>query len=221
MGEARGWGKIPLMTHKSASEPVALVVTEHPSYLDAARRAGYETVRARLEQASGRAVRPTHYADVRRLDASQAVVLSGASAPYSAYEEGSFDRLAEAVRAYRGPVLGICAGMQLLAQFAGGRVTPMSAAGNAPEHGFLPLEVLDDSDLLRGLPESAIVFHDHHEEVTAVPDGFRVLARTNVCAVQALADPDRGWWGTQFHPERSDAAHPDGERVLANFFALV
>jgi GMP synthase (glutamine-hydrolysing) len=209
------------MTHGSGFAPIAFVVTEHASYLDAERRAGYEAVRARLEQVSGVRVRTTHYADVRRFEAPRAVVLSGASAPYAAYENGSFDGLRGAVRAYGGPVLGICAGMQLLAHFAGGDVEPMKAAGNEPEHGFLPLEVLDDSDLLQGLPRRTIVFHDHHEEVTAVPDGFRVLARTAACAVQAIADSDRGWWGTQFHPERADATHPDGDRVLANFFALL
>ena len=219
MHDGRG-SKIPPMT-RSPGEPIVLVVTEHASYLSADRRAGYERVRARLERASGLAVRATHYADVRRVEASRAVVLSGASAPYATYEPGSFHRLGDAIRGYGGPVLGICAGMQLLAQFAGGRVTPMSAAGNEEEHGFLPLEVLDDTDLLRGLPPRATVFQDHHEEVTRVPDGFRVLARTDVCAVQALADPVRGWWGTQFHPERADGTHPDGERVLANFFALV
>jgi len=60
----------------------------------------------------------------------------------------------------------------------------------------------------------------HEDEVTLVPDGFRVLARTPGCEVQALAAPERRWWGTQFHAECFDAEHPDGERVLRNFFRL-
>lgn len=42
-----------------------------------------------------------------------------------------------------------------------------------------------------------------------------------ICAIQAIAAPERGWWGTQFHPERFDAKRPDGRRVIANFFDLV
>ena len=210
------------MTWTRDRSAVSLVVTEHPAYLDPERTAGYEALRARLEEAGGRTVRSTHFTDVEALSAASAVVLSGAAAPsWAEYDGVGLERLAEAVRSYSGPVLGICAGMQLLAAFAGGSVAPMSARGGDPEVGYLPLEVLDGSDLLRGLPPAPTVFQDHREEVTEVPPGFRVVARTPGCEVQAIADAERGWWGTQFHPERTDDEHPDGRRVLANFFELV
>ena len=199
---------------------VTLVVTEHASYLDAVRRDGYARVHERLAQASGGEVRTVHYADVREFADARAVVISGSSAPWAAHAPNAFDPLRDAVDAYDGPVLGICAGMQLLTTFAGGTVAPMAARGREAERGFLPLEVLDGRDLLRGLPPRATVFQDHVEEITALPDGFRVLARTPACEVQAIAAPARRWWGTQFHPERWDAERPDGQRVLRNFFAL-
>ena len=114
------------------------------------------------------------------------------------------------------PVLGICAGMQLQALFVGGSIGPSPK----PEHGFFPIEIHYGRDLLRELPPDVVVFQDHDDEITVTPEGFRVLASSTECPVQAIADPERRWWGTQFHPEESSTEHPAGERVLHTFFAL-
>jgi GMP synthase (glutamine-hydrolysing) len=144
-------------------------------------------------------------------------VLSGSSAPWSAHEPAELARLGEAVRAAGRPVLGICAGLQLQALFAGGGIAP--SAGE--QRGFQAVAIRDRSDLLRGLPEEIVVFQDHTDEVTVLPESFRVLASSAACAVQAIADPARRWWGTQFHPEEFSSEHPAGERVLRTFFELV
>jgi GMP synthase (glutamine-hydrolysing) len=177
----------------------------------------YEEIRARLEQVTGEEVRTVHYLEADDLSAEKAVVLSGSFAPWAQHERGALDRLGEAVLAYQGAVLGICAGMQLMARFAGGAYAP---AENPPQTGFGAIEVIDDTDLLRGLPARPSVYKHHTEEVVDLPAGFRVLARSSECAVEAISDPARRWWGTQFHPERFDADHPAGERVLRNFFEL-
>jgi GMP synthase (glutamine-hydrolysing) len=198
---------------------VQLVVTEHPSFLDARRAERYEKMRAVLEDIAGVAVSTSHYLDVDELGPGP-VVLSGSSAPWSAHDPARLDRLGDVVRAADVPVLGICAGLQLFARFAGGRVEPMEARGQPPERGYLPLDVLDDGDLFSGLPSRATLFQSHTDEVFDLPADFRVLARTDACEIQAIAAPERRWWGTQFHPERFDAEHPDGRRVIANFFRL-
>jgi GMP synthase (glutamine-hydrolysing) len=198
---------------------VTFVITEHPSHLGEERRRRYEKIEARLEEIAGRPVSSVHYLDVERLGPGP-IVLSGSGAPWAAHDPVALDRLGSVVRAADACVLGICAGVQLLARFAGGRVEPMAASGRPPEVGYLPLEVLDDSDLLAGLPGRATVFQDHEDEITELPADFRLLARTAGCETQAIAAPGRRWWGTQFHPERFDAEHPDGGRVLANFFEL-
>jgi GMP synthase (glutamine-hydrolysing) len=190
---------------------VALVFTERRADLTESRARNFERLRAQLVEA-GATVEESWYEDVDRLDRADAIVLSGSSAPWAAHEPAQLERLGEAVRAAGRPVLGICAGFQLLARFAGG-ATGVAAT---PEHGLLPIEVHDRSDLLRELPAEVVVFHDHTNEVTVLPDGFRVLASSPSCAVQAFADPARRWWGTQFHPEES----PDGERILRTFLEL-
>jgi GMP synthase (glutamine-hydrolysing) len=198
---------------------VELIVTEHPSFLDEKRVRRYEEIRTVLEEIAGMSVSSTHYLDVSRLGRGP-VVLSGSGAPWSVHDPARLDGLGEVIRAADAPVLGICAGLQLLTRFAGGRVEPMAARGQPPERGYLPLEVLDDGDLLAGLPARATLFQDHTDEVFDPPPDFRILARTEASEIQAFASPERRWWGTQFHPEQFDATHPHGRRVLFNFFGL-
>lgn len=198
---------------------VELVLTERRSELTEERARNFARLTERLGGASGHPVAASHYDDIDpgRLSRAHAVVLSGSSAPWSVRDPAELERLGEAVVAAARPVLGICAGMQLQAVFAGGRIGPASR----PERGFRPIDVVDGSDLLRGLPARPVVFQDHSDEITLLPDGFRVLARSADCAVQAIADPGRRWWGTQFHPEEWSREHPAGERVLRTFFELV
>ncbi len=196
---------------------VSFVVTEHPSALTDERRQHFERIERLLAKAAGADVRSVAYLDVGDLGTADAVVLSGSFAPWAAHDPRALERLGDAVRAYAGPVLGICAGMQLQARFAGGAYGP---AKTVLETGFRDVEVLDDGDLLRAVPKVARMYKHHSEEIVSLPDGFRVLARSDECAVEAIADLERRWWGTQFHPEEFSPAHPAGELVLRNFFGL-
>jgi len=193
------------------------VVTEHPSFLDSERVAHYERIRARLEAVAGAAVESRHYLELGKPNGAEALVLSGSFAPWAAHDPDALARLGEVVRGYDGPVLGICAGMQLQATFAGGTV---AKARGGSEEGYRTIDVLEGDGLLEGLSRRATVYQHHTDEIAVLPDGFEVLATSPECPVQAIVDRGRSWWGTQFHPEEFDAEHPAGERVLRNFFAL-
>ncbi|MEX2613045.1 MAG: gamma-glutamyl-gamma-aminobutyrate hydrolase family protein [Gaiellaceae bacterium] len=197
---------------------VELVYTERRSELTDARAENYERLRTRVAAASGEDIAVSHYEEIdpRRLADASSIVLSGSSAPWSVRDPAELDRLGEAVLASGRPVLGICAGMQLLTRFRGGEIGPYGSS----EHGFLPIQIHDCVDLLRGLPAEVVVFQDHDHEITELPEGFRVLATSAECAIQAIADPERRLWGTQFHPEEFRPEHPAGELVLLNFLAL-
>ena len=106
--------------------------------------------------------------------------------------------------------------MQLQTMFAGGTIGPRER----PAVGYAPVEVLDEADLLGGLGPTAVTYEHHSCNVVALPEGFLVLARSEDCAVEAVRARERPWWGTQFHPEQFGDQHPDGARVLRNFFAL-
>jgi GMP synthase-like glutamine amidotransferase len=156
------------------------------------------------------------YLEARDLSHAHAVVLSGSSAPWAAHDPAALDRLGEVVGACGRPVLGICAGMQLLGRFAGGRIEHAAE----PEIGELEIEVVERDGLFRDLSERPRVFHYHFDELVDLPDGFRILASTERCRLQAIASEERGWWGTQFHPESYRSANPEGASILRTFFEL-
>ena len=109
------------------------------------------------------------------------------------------------------PVLGICYGLQLVAQHLGGRV----AAAAVREFGKAVLQRVRPSALLAGLEAEETVWMSHADGVETLPAGFEVLATTADCPHAAVQDTARHLYGLQFHPE---VAHtPHGERLLANF----
>jgi GMP synthase (glutamine-hydrolysing) len=138
-----------------------------------------------------------------------AVILSGG--PRSVYEKDAPELSAEILQ--RGvPVLGICYGLQWLASALGGTVEPAHGGG---EYGRTEITVRDDTGLLRGIPDGNVVWMSHGDKVTRLPEGFRVVAQSAPCPVAAAADPKRGFYGLQFHPEVSHTQHGTG--ILRNF----
>lgn len=195
---------------------IDFVITEHPPAITRGREQDYERIRGRLERISRMQVRSWRYTDPGKFYGASAVVLSGSFAPWAAHDPTALSGLGEDLRGFEGPVLGICAGMQLLTMFAGGAIGPRARA----EVGFGPVAIVETDGLLAGLAPTVTVYKHHADDVVTVPDEFMVLARSEHCAVEAFSACGRRWWGTQFHPERFDAKHPDGATVLRNFFAL-
>jgi GMP synthase (glutamine-hydrolysing) len=110
------------------------------------------------------------------------------------------------------PVLGICYGLQCLAQFLGGKVEP----GQKREYGKGTLRVKDSfCALFANLPESLQVWNSHGDKLTKVPQGFKSVAVTENSDFAAIANHKRKMFGLQFHPE---VAHtPQGREIIANF----
>src|SRR5262249_34066412 len=110
------------------------------------------------------------------------------------------------------PVLGICYGVQLLAQFLGGKVEP----GLKREYGKGTLTVRDASCVLfRKMPDVLIVWNSHGDRLTELPTGFVSVATTENSAYAAIEHHQKRFFGLQFHPE---VAHtPHGKEILANF----
>jgi GMP synthase (glutamine-hydrolysing) len=110
------------------------------------------------------------------------------------------------------PILGICYGLQLLAEFLGGRVEP----GQKREYGKGMLRVKDSfCPLFANLPERLQVWNSHGDKLTKIPKGFKSVAVTENSAYAAIENRARRMFGLQFHPE---VAHtPHGREILANF----
>ena len=109
------------------------------------------------------------------------------------------------------PVLGICYGMQLMAHHLRGQVE-FSARR---EYGPGILHAAERSPLFDGLAEQIDVWSSHGDKLTALPPGFRAIARTENSDLAAIEDRDRKLYGLEFHPE---VAHtPRGKQILQNF----
>lgn len=110
------------------------------------------------------------------------------------------------------PVLGICYGLQLLAQFLGGKVE----AGGKREYGKGLLTVRDNtSALFKDLPPSLQVWNSHGDKLTRLPTGFQTIAVTENSDYAAIEHRRKKVFGLQFHPE---VVHtPRGKEIIANF----
>ncbi|WP_295762939.1 glutamine-hydrolyzing GMP synthase [uncultured Oscillibacter sp.] len=112
------------------------------------------------------------------------------------------------------PILGICYGCQLLAHHLGGRVTA-AQGGSAREYGKTETTFDTECRLFRGLPAQSVTWMSHGDYMEAVPEGFRLCARSAACPNVAIADEARGFYGVQFHPE---VGHTErGLDMLRNF----
>jgi GMP synthase (glutamine-hydrolysing) len=109
------------------------------------------------------------------------------------------------------PVLGICYGMQIMAQLLGGEVRKTGRS----EYGKAHLKITAPSLLLSELPEKQQVWMSHRDAVVKSPEGFVKIAQTEASPVAAFENRERKLFGVQFHPE---VVHtPFGLEILKNF----
>ncbi len=109
------------------------------------------------------------------------------------------------------PVLGVCYGMQLIAELMGGKLV----RSEHREYGRSMFEPVGDNPLLRGMPPRSQVWMSHGDSITKLPEDFRVIGRTDTLAIAAIADEAAGRYGLQFHPEVHHTE--EGRRIIDNF----
>ena len=136
-----------------------------------------------------------------------AIILSGG--PKSVHVDGA-PSLDPAIYELGIPILGICYGVQLIAQQLGGTV----GRGMRGEYGRAKITVTG-GELLAGTPAEQDVWMSHFDAVTVVPEGFVATASSPDAPVAAMESESRKIWGVQWHPE---VAHtPHGMAVLRRF----
>ena len=146
-------------------------------------------------------------ADFIREFAPKGIILSGSH--MSAYEESN-DQASQAVFEAGVPVLGICYGMQTMAQQLGGKVE----SGAKREFGYA--EGIEDFRTESG--EGMLkVWMSHGDKVTELPPGFKVMCSTPSCPIAGMCDEERGFYAVQFHPE---VTHTVQGRQILNRFVL-
>jgi GMP synthase (glutamine-hydrolysing) len=136
------------------------------------------------------------------------IILSGG--PASVYDKGA-PQIDPEIFSLGIPVLGICYGLMLMAHHLGGQVVFTGRR----EYGPGMLRIRNESELFEGLGNQLDVWNSHGDEVTALPEGFRVVGTTEGCDFAAVEDRQHKLYGLQFHPE---VAHtPRGREILQNF----
>ncbi len=109
------------------------------------------------------------------------------------------------------PILGICYGMQAIAEMLGGRVKHTKGR----EYGKTELFIDNNRDLFSGLPGNLTCWASHGDYVTKLPPGFHVIAHTSNAPIAAMVNKKMKIFGVQFHPE---VTHTDkGNQILGNF----
>ena len=177
---------------------------------------------SQVTQLIARRVREAHvYCEVHPCDVSnewlknyaadgmlKGIILSGSHA--SAYEE-STDKAPSLVFELGIPVLGICYGMQTMAQQLGGKVeaAPVVDGIAKREFGYAEVRARGHTALLKDIADFTTpeghgmlkVWMSHGDKVTELPSGFKLMASTNSCPIAGMADEVRHFYAVQFHPE--------------------
>ncbi|MDP8926174.1 MAG: glutamine-hydrolyzing GMP synthase [Actinomycetota bacterium] len=109
------------------------------------------------------------------------------------------------------PSLGICYGMQLMALSLGGKV----GATQIREYGRSDLRIKEHGLLFAGTPGEQVAWTSHGDAVFAPPEGFTVTAETPSVPIIAFEEPEKGFFGVQFHPEVRHTEY--GMEMLKNF----
>jgi len=147
---------------------------------------------------------------------AKGIILSGSH--LSAYDEQT-GKAPQAVFQQGVPVLGICYGMQTMAQQLGGRVE----AGRVREFGYAEVRARGHTKLLEGIEDFRTpeghgmlrVWMSHGDKVTELPPGFKLMASTEACPIAGMADESRRFYGVQFHPEVTHTRQ--GTKLLHRF----
>lgn len=183
---------------------------------------------SQVTQLIARRIREAHvYCEVHSCDVSDefikefkpsGIVLSGSH--MSAYEE-STDEAPKSVFEIGVPVLGICYGMQTMAEQLGGKVE----SGAQREFGYAEVREHGHTKLLENISDFTDeegrsflkVWMSHGDKVTEMPPGFKLMCSTATCPIAGMADEERGFYGVQFHPE---VTHTEKGREILNTFVL-
>lgn len=152
------------------------------------------------------------------------VILSGrVNSPWGGINEWPlFQGEYDLIKKCEVPLLGICAGAQLIGMAYGAKMDYicLDEKEKVNEMGYMEVRLLHNDKIFQGLNSSLIVYHCHYCELKEMPNGFLHLAETNLTFIQGIKHQSREVYGFQFHPERYNEEFQDGKVILQNFFSI-
>lgn len=136
------------------------------------------------------------------------IVFSGG--PSSVYEENA-PKVNPAVYDLGVPILGICYGMQLMAEQLNGKVS----RADKREYGKAMVDFTETCLLTKGLEKQQQCWMSHGDHVTALPEGFSVTASTEHAPIAGMSNLDKQFFAVQFHPEVRHSVY--GNELIHSF----
>ncbi|WP_424357901.1 GMP synthase subunit A [Methanocella sp. MCL-LM] len=112
------------------------------------------------------------------------------------------------------PILGICLGHQLMAKAYGGEIRTGQYGGFAR----VDIDIVDEDAILKGVGPKTVVWASHQDEVAKLPPDFTLLAKSNICDIEAMRHKSKPLFGVQWHPEVSHTEK--GTLLLQNFLEV-
>ncbi len=169
------------------------------------------------------------YCEIRAFDMTEAeitefnpkgIILAGG--PESVTGD-STPRAPECIFSLGVPVLGICYGMQTMAEQLGGKV----ACSDQREFGYAQITVQSDNDLLLDIKDHVSeqgdslldVWMSHGDKVVTLPEGFELMASTESAPIAGMLHREKHFYGVQFHPEVTHTLQ--GGRILEHFILSI
>ena len=113
------------------------------------------------------------------------------------------------------PILGVCYGMQTLAEQFGGQVI----SSDQKEFGYSELKITGNCILFSDLDKTLNVWMSHGDQVRDLPDNFELVAETSSAPIAVMQHSTKSIYALQFHPEVTHTE--DGKTILDNFIFKV
>lgn len=146
--------------------------------------------------------------EIKAMEGIKGIVFSGG--PKSVYDDDAF-KVDEEIFNLGLPILGICYGMQLTAKYFKGEIL----SSLKREYGKMNILIEDKSLLFKDLYDEEEVWMSHGDHVAKIPQGFKLLAKSQNGLVASIANEEKKIYCVQFHPEVRHTVN--GNKMLHNF----
>lgn len=146
--------------------------------------------------------------EIKAMEGIKGIVFSGG--PKSVYDDDAFT-VDEEIFNLGLPILGICYGMQLTAKYFKGEIL----SSPKREYGKMNILIEDKSLLFKDLYDEEEVWMSHGDHVAKIPQGFKLLAKSQNGLVASIASEEKKIYCVQFHPEVRHTVN--GNKMLHNF----
>lgn len=217
-----------------------MIIYVHMNKFEVFQEGSYGPIKSNLEEISGEKCLAVYFNHIRsgEIEAMKptAIIWGGGSIPFEENFNVNKNAIIENLMDNELiPQFAICYSFQLAGSFKGATRKPIGKlsdgeadlkpeynAGYKKEVGVCTVEIDTTEEIFAGLPDKIQIMQTHWKKLSSLPKGFKKIAHSPLCEIQAFKKENQPFWGTQFHPEspKIKENYPHGTQLLTNFFAI-